>query len=397
MPKEKILIGYDSENRRTDWDVWEKDTSGTYVKQNHIRFSYDGANLISEEVAEPLDIALRRTYYWGVDCSGTLFGTKGTGALLMMTDHSSGIRQSWAYAYSPNSDVVALVDATHVSSARVGAEYDYGPFGEPVRVAGAHANVNPFRFSTKYQDAETGLLYYGYRYYQPSLGVWLSRDPLGEEGGDNLYAFLRNRSTTWIDIDGRTGWAPGPGGKFFPQGGKPLDDYVEYGLLSGVAQKLFHHYRNGRGKELTLTPDEFIETDPDNVSVENILTGHELNGITTFTDEKFQTVANKGGTLGTFTVILNGQFCKYEGGASFDGKLTIQDTFNFDPKGFSNQESNRSWKAELQVQLAHHLFHGNSFPVKVEEIEHKQKGYPWGRPKLNGKKYKAKRNGGIIK
>ena len=32
--------------------------------------------------------------------------------------------------------------------------------------------ANPFRFSAKYTDAETGLLYYGFRYYQSSLGRW---------------------------------------------------------------------------------------------------------------------------------------------------------------------------------------------------------------------------------
>ncbi len=43
------------------------------------------------------------------------------------------------------------------------------------------ANANPFRFSTKYQDDETGLLYYGYRYYDPSMGRWSNTDPLGEQ------------------------------------------------------------------------------------------------------------------------------------------------------------------------------------------------------------------------
>ena len=53
-----------------------------------------------------------------------------------------------------------------------------GPFGEPLAASGTVAAEMPFRFSTKYQDAETGLLYYGYRYYDPVTGRWLSRDPL---------------------------------------------------------------------------------------------------------------------------------------------------------------------------------------------------------------------------
>ena len=53
-----------------------------------------------------------------------------------------------------------------------------GPFGEVIRATGPMARGNPFRFSTKYQDDETDLVYYGYRYYSASTGRWLSRDPL---------------------------------------------------------------------------------------------------------------------------------------------------------------------------------------------------------------------------
>src|SRR6266403_1857079 len=58
-----------------------------------------------------------------------------------------------------------------------------GPFGELLRATGPMAKVSPFRFSTKYQDDETDLLYYGYRYYNASTGRWISRDPVGESGG----------------------------------------------------------------------------------------------------------------------------------------------------------------------------------------------------------------------
>jgi RHS repeat-associated protein len=65
------------------------------------------------------------------------------------------------------------------------------------------AKANPFRFSTKYQDDESDLLYYGYRYYSASAGRWLSRDCILESGGPNLYAFVLNNSSLYIDILGR--------------------------------------------------------------------------------------------------------------------------------------------------------------------------------------------------
>jgi RHS repeat-associated protein len=78
------------------------------------------------------------------------------------------------------------------------------------------AGANPFRFSTKFQDVETDLLYYGYRYYSASTGRWLGQDPVNElgfcllsnvTGGDqpsvaadgNSYAFVANNTITQID------------------------------------------------------------------------------------------------------------------------------------------------------------------------------------------------------
>jgi RHS repeat-associated protein len=61
---------------------------------------------------------------------------------------------------------------------------------------------NPFLFSTKYFDAESSLYYYGYRYYQPSSGRWLSRDPIEEIGGGNPYAFLSNEPIGQVDFTG---------------------------------------------------------------------------------------------------------------------------------------------------------------------------------------------------
>jgi RHS repeat-associated protein len=65
------------------------------------------------------------------------------------------------------------------------------------------ATANPFRFSTKYQDDETGLLYYGFRYDDPSTGRWPSRDPITEQGGSHLYAFAGNDPINRVDRDGR--------------------------------------------------------------------------------------------------------------------------------------------------------------------------------------------------
>jgi RHS repeat-associated protein len=66
-----------------------------------------------------------------------------------------------------------------------------------------YAEANPIRFSSKYHDAETGLGYWGYRYYSARLGRWLSRDPLGEAGDLNLYRYVASSPISQVDPDGR--------------------------------------------------------------------------------------------------------------------------------------------------------------------------------------------------
>jgi len=58
------------------------------------------------------------------------------------------------------------------------------------------------RFSSKYQDEESDLLYYGYRYYNTRAGRWLSRDPIAEQGGLNLYGFVRSDAVNRADTLG---------------------------------------------------------------------------------------------------------------------------------------------------------------------------------------------------
>jgi len=76
------------------------------------------------------------------------------------------------------------------------------PFGELIRSSGPLAQANPFRFSTKYWDQESDLVYYGFRYYSPSLGRWISRDPIEEGDGPNIYGLVWNEPINALDALG---------------------------------------------------------------------------------------------------------------------------------------------------------------------------------------------------
>jgi RHS repeat-associated protein len=79
----------------------------------------------------------------------------------------------------------------------------YGPFSEVSRAGGPIAKAHLFGLSTKCEDGETHLLYYGYRYYHPGTGRWMSRDPLQEGGGKNLSGFVGNDPVRKCDLLGR--------------------------------------------------------------------------------------------------------------------------------------------------------------------------------------------------
>ena len=143
--------------------------------------------------------ALVRAYTWGLDASGSMQGAGGVGGLLMVNAGSGGVHFP---AYDLKGNMMGLVNATN---GIISAKYEYGPFGEVFCSVGDMAKVNPFGFSTKYTDNETDLLYYGYRYYSPALGRWLSRDPIEEQGGLNLYEFVNNDPVNAYDMLGLWG------------------------------------------------------------------------------------------------------------------------------------------------------------------------------------------------
>ena len=104
-------------------------------------------------------------------------------------------------AYIPSTDkqgtVHSYIDASNGETVQ---NISYDPYG---RVLSNTGSVDlPLKFQTKYYDSELGLYYYGFRYYDPSTCKWLSRDPRGEAGGLNLYAFVNGDPVNGVDYLG---------------------------------------------------------------------------------------------------------------------------------------------------------------------------------------------------
>ncbi|WP_147296204.1 RHS repeat domain-containing protein [Chromobacterium violaceum] len=86
-------------------------------------------------------------------------------------------------------------------------EMDYQAWGQAREViadaAGKAGIRNPFRFQGQYHDDESGLHYNRHRYYDPEIGRFISRDPIGLKGGYNLFAYAPN-TIEWVDPFGLT-------------------------------------------------------------------------------------------------------------------------------------------------------------------------------------------------
>ncbi|MBK9128163.1 MAG: RHS repeat-associated core domain-containing protein [Phycisphaerales bacterium] len=110
---------------------------------------------------------------------------------------------AYAYLYNANGDVGQVVDPNAASAAAsLVARYEYDPYGGVIFESGSYAASNAWRFSTKQFDPVTGLGCWGYRWYSPRLGRWVSRDPIEERGGQPLYCYVSGSPVTMIDALG---------------------------------------------------------------------------------------------------------------------------------------------------------------------------------------------------
>ena len=99
---------------------------------------------------------------------------------------------------------ISNIEAYCNTNGQVIASRTYSPYGQLVSGYGPPALYRRLHiwFASKYHDEETGLYYFGKRFYSPFLCRWLNQDPRGESGGINLYAFCCNNPVNNFDPDG---------------------------------------------------------------------------------------------------------------------------------------------------------------------------------------------------
>jgi RHS repeat-associated protein len=166
-------------------------SGGAWTETNEVRYVYDGMNVIQERDGNNSPLV---SYTRGLDFSGTMDGAGGIGGLLARTDANG----SAFYHADGNGNITAMMDA----DGNEVAKYLYDPYGNLIAMWGTLAQINTIRYSSKEIDLKSGNYYYGNRFYDPNLQRWPNRDPIEEDGGINLYEFVKNSPISWFDSDG---------------------------------------------------------------------------------------------------------------------------------------------------------------------------------------------------
>ena len=224
--------------------------NGSWYLSSTVNYVYDGRRVIQERDGNNTPTV---SYTRGTDLAGSLEGAGGIGGLLARSHGYNG--GNWSthnyYHADGGGNITYIMNASQTAA----ATYKYDPFGTTLAQSGTLASANVYRFSSKEFHSASSLYFYGFRFYDPNLQRWLNRDPMGEEGGINLYTFVKNDPIGSIDAlglesdptapsynpnDWRTGGKyPGnnnccnyaynmPGGTKLPNGGR-----VPYNLQPG--------------------------------------------------------------------------------------------------------------------------------------------------------------------
>jgi RHS repeat-associated protein len=184
---------YDAENRLVKVEEFAFGASTPFATSS---YRYDGLGRRIEKIGNGMT---RRYIYDGEDI---LLEYDGSNVLQARYTHGPGIDEPLAMSrggssYFYHQDGLGTVTELTDSTGATAQSYAYDAWGNQIETTGTVEN--PYTYTGREFDAETGLYYYRERSYDPRLGRFLQKDPVGFAGGVNLYVYVFNNPTRHID------------------------------------------------------------------------------------------------------------------------------------------------------------------------------------------------------
>jgi RHS repeat-associated protein len=173
-----------------------------FADKRSAEYAYDPfGRRIQKKLTDALGAIILRRYVY--DGSAILFELDGQGALI--TEFVPGPRideplamkrngQTYTYHADALGSIVAITD----SASQLVQRYEYDAYGNIVSMQDP-AFKQPYAFTGREWDEESGLYYYRARYYDPVVGRFLQQDPIGLAGGINRFAYVKGDPINFID------------------------------------------------------------------------------------------------------------------------------------------------------------------------------------------------------
>jgi RHS repeat-associated protein len=328
---ETTQYSYDDENRLTGVQI----TQGSNVKQ--LSFAYDPFGRRIKKTVSPSGGGSGEETNYVYDGQNIIMEYDQNGNITAKYTHGPNIDEPLAVQQGTNTyyyhaDGLGSITALSNASGSIVQTYSYDSFGN---MTATGSISQPFTYTAREYDSETGMYFYRARYYDPKVGRFVTKDPIGFGGGDvNLYSYTGQNPVNYTD---------------------------PYGLLSSA--EALAHYLGGSGTALSM---QFNEINTSSVRVTSfpqvqseLKKGCGKRTVQIDSRSFFSTSGDAAETVGNITLRLQGSLTICGCNWSFEGTLkSFDDTYDF------NRSTHRSFLGELSTTVGNYL-PGKSYTIHI--------------------------------